>query len=190
MKAFSIFAAIGLAAATPASALAQEDVSATTAPNEAQLVLAREVIDNGFPPETRIDAMLGVADQMIGQIMAANPNIDSDPRVRRVMDDFAESVIDTTRSVLEGHMDGLMEGMAIAYAESFSEPELLALRDFVSTEEGYGFLTRITHINSHPAYAEANQRYVNDYMTHMPALMAELQASLADAASKDAATGK
>ena len=179
----AIALAVGMLSPIVAQAQAQEPLSIVS-PDPAKVALARTVLDNGFPPETRMESMVGVADMLIDQIIASNPSLASDAKLRPVMERFSDRVIETTRTVLAEHMDSLMEGMAIAYADKFTDAELEALAAFVATEEGNGVLTKITEVNTHPAYAEANQRYMNEYMTYMPQLQAELLQDLVAASGK------
>lgn len=186
MKTFAFLTAAAIAVSTPSLAWAQDEnlqLSAT------QMALAREVIDLGFPPETRMDTMVGVADQLIGQLMASNPSLKTDPKLRAVMDRFRQRVVAVTRETLAVHIDGMMEAMAQAYAESFTAGELAALHAFVSTPEGRGMLTRMSDINSHPTYAAANQAYINDYMLRVPGLQQELMQDVADT-MRESGSGK
>ena len=184
MKRHFASAAALLLLPVPSASFAQEAETAADAEQVSNLELAREVIELGFPEETRIGSMLGVADQLIAQMRAGNPQWQSDPRLERVFDRFAARVLETTSDVLSRHIDDMMEGMALAYADSFSREELLAIREFVSSPAGRGFLTRVTNLNTHPAYAEANQAYIDEYMTYMPGLQQELLRDLTETLSQ------
>lgn len=184
---FAFAASMALLAPSTAS-FAQEAATATDVAQVSDIELAREVIALGFPEETRMDSMVGIADQIITQMRAGNPQWQSDPRMERVFDRFAARVLETTREVLARHIDDMMEGMALAYADSFSREELLAIREFVSSPAGRGFLTRVTDLNTHPAYAEANQAYVDEYMTYMPALQQEFMRDLTETLSRSEGT--
>ena len=178
--------AAGLAIALPQTVAAQQTVSAgPVTASEEQVEVARQLLETGFPEETRAPSMLAVAELMFEQIVAASPVPMRDPRITPVIERFQQRIMETTARTLDIHMADLMEGLAIAYAETFTAAELEALAAFAATDAGRGVLTRITQANTHPAFAAANQEYVSDYMAQLPALQAQFANELVAAMAGD-----
>ncbi|WP_158610963.1 DUF2059 domain-containing protein [Aurantiacibacter spongiae] len=167
-------AGAALIAAMPFAACAQE---AERAP-PTELGLAREIIDNGFPPETRMDLFTGFVDQLTAQMLNTAAGLRDDPKLAAALERHRERVIALSRRTLEDHLGPLMDSMALAYADTFTRAELEGLHAFVTSPAGHGFLARSMEINSHPAFAEANQAYMNDYMEGVPALQDQLRADV------------
>jgi len=171
----ALAAAIALAVPTAAHA---QDASAAAA-ESVEIQLAQEIIENGFPPETRMGMFDDVIDQLLGQMRASLPNIQDDPRRAAVFDRHAERVRATSMEVLSDHIDAIMDSLVVAYADQFNEAELRGLHEFIMTPEGHGFLARTAEVNGHPAFAAANQAYMQDYFSRMPQLIEQLQADIA-----------
>ncbi len=176
MRIFTAIAAAAIGLAAPMQAAAQDDASAATA--SARLTLAREIIDNGFPPETRMGMFDDVIDQLLVQMQASLPDLGRSPQMAAAFDQHIARVQATSMDVLSRHIDPIMEGMVIAYAEQFTVEELRGLHTFIVSPEGHGFLARTTAIGSHPAFAAANQAYLEEYFSHMPELMGQLEQDL------------
>ncbi len=164
-------AAIGLA--MPMQGHAQSEP--TAALDDGKLALATEIIDSGFPPDTRMGMFDDVINQLLAQMRTAIPNVDNDPEMAEVFDRHVERVRATSMEVLSEHIDPLMNAMAIAYADEFTLEELQALHAYVTSPQGHGFLARTAAINAHPAFSAANQAYMQDYLSHMPQLMEQLR---------------
>ena len=174
VKKLPVFAALSLTLATPVEVWAQ-DVPATELTN---LQLAREIVDRGYPVEGRMDMFTSFVDELISQMRTAGPAAAGDAQLSAVLDKYGERVVELTRKVLGRHLDEIMEGMVLAYADTFTRDELEGLHAFISSPAGEGFLARSMAVMSHPAYAQANQDYMADYMRQMPGLEAELRAEL------------
>ena len=177
-------AGLAIALSQPVAAQ-QTDIAGSTSVSQGQVELARQLLETGFPEETRAPSMLAVAELMFEQIVAASPVPMRDPRITPVIERFQQRIMDTTARTLDIHMADLMNGLAIAYAETFTAAELEALAAFAATDAGRGVLTRITQANAHPAFAAANQQYVNDYMAQLPALQTQFANELVTAMAAD-----
>ncbi len=169
MRIFTAVAAAAISLAMAAPAMAQIE------PQTIELELARDIIDNGFPPEARMGMFDDVINQLLAQMRASMPNIDSDPEMTGVFDRHVERVRATSMEVLSHHIDPLMEAMVIAYADQFTLEELQALHGYVTSPQGHGFLARMAEVNGHPAFAAENQAYMQDYLSHMPELLDQLR---------------
>lgn len=125
-----------------------------------------------------MEMFTGFVGEMIDQFIASNPDLTREPQLRAAVDRYSGRVVALTEEVLSDHIDDLMEALVIGYSEHFTRAELECLHAFISSEAGHGFLARSTQIMAHPLVAEANQRYMADYMARVPALQAEFQADL------------
>jgi len=179
MKIVTAIAAAAISLAVPAQVSAQDAAPAGISATEMQL--ARDIIDNGFPPETRMGMFDEVINQLLVQMRASMPDLQSDPQMAAVFDRHVERVRATSMDVLSRHIDPIMESMVVAYADQFSEAELRGLHGFIMTPEGHGFLARTAEINGHPAFAQANQAYMQEYLAQMPQLMEQLRADVEQA---------
>ena len=166
-----------------APAMAQEAAQ----PVAQELVLARQIVEYGFPPETRMDVFGAVMNQVVAQLNAATLDLADDPEISAIVTRFQNEALSLGMATLAGHMDGMMEGMAVGYAESFSLPELQALHAYVSTPEGHGFMAKTAAVNSHPAMVAASQGFINEYLGQVPALQQDLRAELTEVLERRAA---
>lgn len=187
----ALIAAASLALALPAQISAQDNAAAEVS-DEARLSLAREIVENGFPPETRLDVFGAVMQQVIAQMNVAQPALQSDEDILALVKAYQQRAITEGLAALENHLDAMMEGMAIGYAGNFTLAELEALNGFISSPEGHGFFARSATVNSHPAYVTASQGFLNEYLAGVPAIQSDLQGAIQDllvsrAAENDAA---
>lgn len=184
MKSITAIIGIGLVLAAPAGASAQASAAQV---DQAQLILAREIVESGLPPEGRMDMFGGVMQQVVSQLNNARPAGAGDPKLQNIIARFQQRAIAQGMEVLGRHMDAMMEGMAIGYAEVFTPSELQALHAYVTSPEGHGFMAKSASINSSPAFMQASQGFVNEYLAGLPALQAELVAEIqAEMASREA----
>ncbi len=158
-----------------APALAQDDGSASFSETTQ---LAREIVDNGFPEEMRMDLFSGVMQQLVSQMNVAQPQLAQDPEIQELVLRYQQRAIDLGMATLEGHMDAMMEGLALAYADIYTLDELTAFHAFITSPEGYGFLAKSSAATAHPAFADANQAYINEYVAQLPQLQGELRDEL------------
>lgn len=172
---FAAFAGLCMAA-SPTVLHAQEAEEEVTRPTNLQL--AQEIVDQGFPEEGRMAMFSGVASQMIAQIRNSMPMIGEVPKLDAAMDRHVVRTTELMESVLADHMDDLMDGIVIAYAESFERDELEGLHAFITSPAGQGFLAKSTMVMSHPEFAAANQRYIDEYMPRAMNLNQEFQADV------------
>lgn len=162
-----------LALALPSLAAAQD-----SAPPAGEMQLAREIVDQGFPEESRMAMFTGVATDLIAQIRQSIPGAKDDPEMMAAIDAHAERTIGVMKDVLGDHLDPLMDSLVLAYAETFSREELEGLHGFITSPAGHGFLARSAEMTSHPAFAGANQAYMADFMAHLPNLQEQLRADV------------
>ncbi|MGB3796697.1 MAG: hypothetical protein WA957_10400 [Alteraurantiacibacter sp.] len=161
-----IAASIGIA--VPGMAQAQDGTP------DARLELAQEIIETGYPLEARMGMFDQVIGQMLTQMRASFPNLKESAEAGAIYDRHAERVQATSMDVLSRHIDPIMNSLAVAYSDQFTLEELQALHSFIMSPQGNGFLARMADANAHPAFAEANQAYMQEYLGHMPELMQKL----------------
>lgn len=161
MKIRTLFVALALAAlplSAPAAAQAAQE-----------LELARAIVDRGYPPETRMATFGAAMDQLVAQMkQAVSPDLQTDPQVMALVEQFQKRVLDHGKSVMAQHMDAMMDGMAQGYVQEFSLAELQALHAYVSSPEGQGFFSRSMRVVADPAYARASQAFMQEYMAAVP----------------------
>ncbi len=146
--------ALPVTAATAQDALVAEDVS----PNA--LRVAREVVDAMYPPETREDSLVAMAQSMGAQV-AGTMDLDviEDAGARRVIEESLAQGLADMRPLLAEHIPVMLEATAVAYADTFALAELVAIRDFSRTLAGSAFFERSTSLVSHPALVAVNEPY-------------------------------
>ena len=152
---------------------AAEDTATTEASREgsadapaSEVALGKEIIDLGMPEERRMDIFMRAMDDMMAQMQQATEASagPADPEVKKITQKYIDGFKKDAQGVLETHLPNMMDAMATAYAETFTEKELKDIRDFVSTPSGQKFVEYSPRIMSSPTYAEANQKYMMDIM--------------------------
>ncbi len=146
--------------------------------------LAREIVERGFPQESRMELFGGVMQQLISQLNVAQPQLAEDAEIQSLVQRFQQRAIDIGMDTLASHMGPIMDGLALAYADIYSLDELQAFHAFVSSPQGYGFLAKSSATTAHPAFAAANQSYINEYMAKVPQLQGELREELMELLSR------
>ena len=164
---FPIIAAVALAScslAFGATAASAQDASSSSQSDE-KAALASAIIDRAFPSDRRMAIFLATADQMEAQVLASlSKQLDDDGALRLVKDWQAE-LKPAQNELLASHLPNLMDGLASAYADTFTAAELRAILDFVNTESGQSFMLKSSEIMASPAFAQANQAYMDETMT-------------------------
>ncbi len=161
-----------------------DDDATVAETSNVRLSLAADIVDKSFPEETRVEMFQAVTDQMESQMMQSLNGMITDENARGTIADWQERLSVKTDAIMRNHIPALMDGWVIAYADTYSEPELRDILAFVSTPSGQAFMQRSQELMSHPAFAGANQKYMDETMTvlmdEMPGLMEELIASEAN----------
>lgn len=174
---------VSLALCTALPAFAQESdqtgQSSTTQSSNIELQLAQEIVESGFPPETRMDVFGAVMQQVVSQLNQSMPDMQSDPEVMDIVNRFQQRVLNEGLTVLAEHMQPMMDAMAVGYSEIFTLTELQALHAYITSPEGRGFLARTATVNTHPAYVSASQVYLNEYIALVPSMQQEFRDELA-----------
>lgn len=166
MKIRTLFIAFALAALPLSAPAAAQDAR--------ELELARSIVEQGYPPETRMATFGAAMDQMVAQMnQAVSPDLQTDPKVMELVAQFQKRVLDHGKAVLAQHMDDMMNGVAQGYVQEFSLAELEAMHAYVSSPEGKGFFSRSMRVMSDPSYARASQAFLEEYMADVPALQSE-----------------
>jgi hypothetical protein len=175
--------AAALTALTPADIAAQDRPAAAAAPDARSSEIAREIIAIGMPEEDRETVFAATMDQMLRQMREAQRKsgiMSEDPQVEAIIDANLAQFRDEAMGVLRTHLPAMMEGWALAYANTFSHEDLLAIREFVRTPAGQRFFQLSPAIAAEPNFAAANQLYMNDVMAMLPALQARLKKDIVD----------
>ena len=147
MKKLLVGAALG-AAFISVPATAQEAAEKTVeapAPqpvDPAKLALARQIVDNGFPEDTREAIFFGTVDQMTEQMREASlANLGTqDPGVIAVFDQWLADYLVDSKQVLRNYIPRMMDALAQSYAVMFTKTELRDIAAFVSTPSGQRFI--------------------------------------------------
>lgn len=179
-KAWGALGAALLALATPAAVLAQD--AAPAAPSS--LVLAQEIVDAGFPANQRMAMFSASTRELMAQVRQSLGPETRKPAVEDVLDAYEARTMALTEQMLTRHLDALMQGIVVAYAETLNREQLEGLHSFVTSPAGRGFLAQSTLMMSHPAFAEANTAYMTDYLAELPRLQQQLREDLTRAMSE------
>lgn len=142
-----------------------------------RLALAQQIVDRGFPEETRETAFFGTMDQMVGQMREASlaaGGLDDEGAVA-ILDEWITDYVANSKTVLRGHIPRLMDGLARAYANTFTQDELNDILAFVSTSSGQRFFELSPALIAEPNFAAANQAYMDEVMGQLPKAQGELR---------------
>ncbi|UAB77081.1 DUF2059 domain-containing protein [Erythrobacter sp. SCSIO 43205] len=174
----SAFAASLALASSHTPALAQEagGDALVAEPSAAKLALALEIIDLGFPEETREEIFFASMDQMMVQTREASLKaygLDDEGAIA-VLDQWLADYILESKEVLRSHIPSLMAGMQRSYAAMFTLQELRDIRAFVATPSGQRFFELSSAVLAEPNFANANQAYMDEVQAQMPAAMQDL----------------
>lgn len=179
-KAISVAAAL-LLASLPALASAQDaTLPVAEEPSPLNRQLARQIIDLGFPSDSREELFFASMDQMLLQTREATLKAYdlTDDRAVAILDIWITEYVADSKAVLRSHIPSLMEGMVASYAVMFTSDELADILAFVSTPSGRRFFELSSAIMAEPNFAAANQAYMNEMQAQMPAAMNDLVARL------------
>ena len=146
-----------------------------------KLDLATEIVNLGFPEAVREDIFFGAMDTMVSQIRdGAMANIPSqDPQAVAILDEWLAEWVATSKAILRGHIPALMAAQATGYAEIFTEEELQDIRAFVGTPSGQRFMQLSPSVMATPAFATANEAYVQEIYAEFPKAQAQLAERMA-----------
>ncbi|MEM7700883.1 MAG: DUF2059 domain-containing protein [Pseudomonadota bacterium] len=172
--------ALLLAAPTVAQEAAPSDAPAANAPSEAKLALAQQIVDDSFPEDMREEMFFATVDQMTAQMREATlkgMGVDDQGAIA-VMDAWLAEYIAESKVTLRTYIPKLMDGLAKSYAVMFTQEELTDIAAFVATPSGQRFMTLSSAVLAEPNFASANQEYMNEVQSGLPAAMQDLQGRL------------
>ncbi|MFL0356712.1 DUF2059 domain-containing protein [Erythrobacter sp. GH1-10] len=177
--------ALANADASPQEATAiamSEPVEQAADIDPAMMQLAAQIVDAGYPEETREALFFASMDQTIAQMRTSlGPYLPSDdPEAVKILDDWIEKYTEESKSILRKHIPSIMDGMAEAYAELFTEEELRDILAFVETPSGKQFFDLMPQVIGSASFAEANQAYIDESMEVMVPAQRELLDQLQD----------
>lgn len=171
---------IRIAAGALALALAGVSVPALSQDSEPDRVaLAEQIVESAYPVEVREQMFMAVVDQMEAQtLQTVKSQMGLDADALAVLEHWQAEVSREQRVILRKHIPMLIDAWAKSYATIFSKEELEDILAFVRTDTGKSFMLRSTDLLSEPAFAAANQAYMDEAMAvtfeHMPDLMDDL----------------
>lgn len=173
---------LGLAGASllPTAGYAQDEQApeALQTPDLEHMALAQGVIDQAFPEEARTALFQESSELMQAQMTQTLANLVKDAGAIEILTAWQEAINVESSAILQRNIPMLMDGMATAYADTFSKKELADILEFVSTPSGQAFMLRSTDVLSHPAFAAANQTYIDESMelviSNLPDLIEDL----------------
>lgn len=184
-------AAFGLSQPVLADNVAISVVAQDVGVDPVAMELAAQIIDTGFPEETREELFFGTMDQMIVQLrVALEPMLPADDQgAVEIFDEWLVEHTEESKGVLRKHIPAIMRGMALSYANVFSVEELTDILAFVETPSGKRYFALSPSILSDRAFADANQAYMDETVELvLPAqerLRERLDAYLEDRAAND-----
>jgi len=157
----------------------EEDTVSAAALDAERSALAQAIIDRAFPEETRLAMFQATADQMQAQMTQSLGNIITDEGAMAILTKWQVETLAESSLLLEQNVPLLMDAWASAYADIHTKQELEDILDFVSTPSGQAFMAKSTEVMAHPAFAAANQTYMDQTMElvmgKMPSLIQDLQ---------------
>lgn len=168
--------AVGLQVSPAQAQAASQDAQI----DPAKLAIARKIVDIGYPEQDREAMFFDAAKQMSKQVRdAMEKQMDSkDPGAEAILNSWLDEYLEKSRVVMRKHIPSLMDGIAAAYATMFTEQELRDILAFVSTPSGKAFFVRSPKLLAEPHFAAANQAYMQDVYSQLPAAVSDLQERL------------
>ena len=169
---YALLAALWIAL-VPHQARAQEEIPAI---DGAKLAVARQIIDRGFPEDSREAIFLASMDQMMLQTREASLTaykID-DPGAIALLDSWIADYTEDAKIILRSHIPALMDAMAKSYAVMFTMQELEDINAFVATDSGQRFFELSSAVLAERNFAAANQMYMDEIQATMPAAINDL----------------
>ncbi len=152
--------------APAATAVSAEAATSETAFDPEALSLASQIVDIGYPEESREALFFGTMDQTVLQMrQAIGPNLpQNDPGAMAIFDSWVLKYTAQSKDVLRKHIPSIMVGMTEAYAKVFTVKELTDILAFVETPSGKKFFELSPAVLGEPSFADANQRYLDESM--------------------------
>lgn len=154
--------AASLAVAAPSATAFAQDVAVSGEPGADNLALAREIIENGYPPEIRHSMYDSVMANVMAQMRKATEGDSQDPGIRAIVDRSIEMMRKDMLVAVDRHTPAIFDSFARAYARSFSTADLMVIRDFSRTSAGRAFISRSSQLLGDPDVAAANQAFMRD----------------------------
>ena len=177
---FAICAGLFLSGlAIPAQAQGTDSPAQSTL-NEDNLAIAREIVNLGFPIETREAIFFASVDQVVAQMREASLQAygldgEENAEILAILDEWTADYVDQSKNVLRAHIPSLMDGLAASYSAIFTRQELLDIRAFVSTPSGQRYFELGPAVVAESHFANANQQYMNDVQAQLPAALDDLR---------------
>ncbi|MDY7099144.1 MAG: DUF2059 domain-containing protein [Pseudomonadota bacterium] len=142
----------------PVASAATPEISA------AALALATQIVDAGYPEESREELFFATMDQTVTQMrQAIAPSLpDDDAGAIKILDDWIAEYTSESKTVLRKHIPAIMDGMVEAYATIFTAQELKDILAFVRTPSGQKYFELSPAISGSKSFADANQRYLDE----------------------------
>ncbi|MEM7664590.1 MAG: DUF2059 domain-containing protein [Pseudomonadota bacterium] len=161
---------------SPVIAQAQATESVSPDIENVKLALARQIVDFGFPEETREEIFFATNDQMEAQVREAvlKSMPEQDDGAIAILDEWLGEVNAKGKVILRRHIPTLMDGLTKSYAVMFTETELEDILAFVSTPSGQRFFELSAAVLGEPNFAAANQAYMDEAFAELPASQNEL----------------
>lgn len=180
MKHFLTLAAAMALPLSPAYAIQETASSGYSEVDAEKLALAKSILEMAYPGDSHIALFQETADQMEAQMTQGLDGVMTDEGALEIVKQWQEEASVETDAVLLRSIPSLVEAWAISFAATYSKQELEDISAFVATPSGQAFMTKQTQIIAHPAFAEANQAFIEETLgvvtNRMPALIERLQA--------------
>ncbi|MCK0128469.1 DUF2059 domain-containing protein [Erythrobacter sp. F6033] len=156
--------------------LAEDESASPDENNTIALNLAEQIVNLGYPEDTREQLFFGTMDQTIVQLRQSLSGFlpQDDPEAVKIFDDWIAKYSAESKDILRKHIPTIMGGMTEAYADLFSEEELRDILAFVQTPSGKQFFDRMPDVIGSASFADANQAYMDESMASMIPAQREL----------------
>ena len=163
MRQLAFAAAFGIAALAVPEAVAAQDALTAADVSPESMTAARAIVAAMYPPETREDTLVEMAQSLGAQFSNAGA-------IDEIEDEGAKALIHAAiaqglrdlRPIMAKHIPSIMEATAVSYADTFTLGELLAIQNFAATPAGSAFFEQSPNIVSHPAIISANAPYLEE----------------------------
>ena len=118
-------------------------------------------------------------DQMTVQLRQAMAGqMPANPGAETILDRWLADWMVESKAIMRQHIPALMDGLAQGYANIFTAQELSDILAFVSTPSGQRYIVGATAVIADPAFANANQAYMNEVLARLPAAQEDLRIEL------------
>lgn len=160
---------------SPAASAQADPAVAAANVDPVRLAIAREIVAIAFPEDKREGIFGSAMDATLEQMRATMfSSLKNDVGAEKIVNRKVDGFVAGSKVILRGHMQHLLDALAMSYTREFSEAELSELRSFAKTEAGRHFFQRSSAVMSDPSFKAANEAYMRDLMPSISKMQTEL----------------